>query len=83
MILTNIAMAGGLDLAKVPMQTLSKYGNQSSASIPCALCDCLKENLAMGTHKLLLSGFGIGLCWASCVVNVTNLYCSSVYIYKE
>ncbi len=83
MILTNIAMVADLDLAKVPMQTLSKYGNQSSASIPCTLCDCLKNNLATGVHKLLFSGFGIGLCWASCVVSVTNLYCSAVYTYKE
>ena len=45
-ILTNVAIAADLDLTKVPMQTLSKYGNQSSASIPCALCDCLKEELA-------------------------------------
>lgn len=80
-ILTNVAIAADLDLTKVPMQTLSKYGNQSSASIPCTLSDCLKEKLVKGRHKLLLSGFGIGLCWASCVVEVENLYCSSVHTY--
>ena len=82
-ILKNVAIAADLEMSKVPMETLSKYGNQSSASIPCTMCDCLKDDLAKGTHKLLFSGFGIGLCWASCVVNVTNLYCSSVHIYKE
>ncbi len=82
-ILKNVAIAADLEMSKVPMETLSKYGNQSSASIPCTLCDCLKIELATGKHKLLLSGFGIGLCWVSCVVSVENLYCSSVHIYKE
>ena len=82
-ILQNIAIAADLEMSKVPMETLSKYGNQSSASIPCTLCDCLRDKLAVGTHKLLFSGFGIGLCWVSCVTKVTNLYCSSVHTYKE
>ena len=82
-ILENVAIAADLEMSKVPMETLSKYGNQSSASIPCAICDCLKDDLATGSHKLLLSGFGIGLSWVSCVVKATNLYCSSVHTYKE
>ena len=37
-ILGNIAKRLGLDFAKVPMETVGRYGNQSSASIPCAIC---------------------------------------------
>ncbi|WPJ97969.1 3-oxoacyl-[acyl-carrier-protein] synthase III C-terminal domain-containing protein [Coraliomargarita algicola] len=37
-ILGNIAKRLKLDPAKVPMQTVEHYGNQSSASIPSAIC---------------------------------------------
>lgn len=82
-ILTNVAINADLDLKKVPTETLSKYGNQSSASIPCALCDQLRHKLINEKHKLLLSGFGIGLCWVSCIITLNKIYCSNVNIYEE
>lgn len=73
-ILTNIAKRLGLDTAKVPMQTVERYGNQSSASIPSAICGELAAEMTDGgTHKLLLSGFGVGLSWASVVLDVSGL----------
>lgn len=81
-ILTNIVTCIDLDIEKVPMETLSVYGNQSSASIPCTLCYQLRDKL-QGKHKVLFSGFGIGLCWVSCVAILDNIYCSKVYNYEE
>jgi 3-oxoacyl-[acyl-carrier-protein] synthase-3 len=73
-ILTNIAKRLQLDLAKVPMQTVERYGNQSSASIPTALCGELAPELARReATRLLLSGFGVGLSWASALVGVRDL----------
>lgn len=68
-ILSNIAKRLKLDPAKVPMQTVERYGNQSSASIPSAICGELSPVLSAGEpRQLLLSGFGVGLSWASALV---------------
>jgi 3-oxoacyl-[acyl-carrier-protein] synthase-3 len=73
-ILSNIAKRLKIDLAKVPMQTVGSYGNQSSASIPSALCGELGELLGGATsQRLLLSGFGVGLSWASVLLDVAQL----------
>lgn len=73
-ILTNISKRLKLELDKVPMGTVERFGNQSSASIPSAICGELSEHLmAEPRRKLLLSGFGVGLSWASAVVEVGSL----------
>lgn len=73
-ILTNIAKRLKLDPAKVPMQTVERYGNQSSASIPSALCGELGHTLTgTGSQRLLLSGFGVGLSWASAILEFREL----------
>ncbi len=73
-ILTNIAKRLKIDLAKVPMRTVERYGNQSSTSIPCALCGELGESLCLPSiRKVLLSGFGVGLSWASVLLNAGDL----------
>jgi len=53
-----------LDPAKVP-STIGKYGNTSSVSIPLTIVSELKEKL--DNKKVLLSGFGVGMTWASCI----------------
>ncbi|NCG08010.1 MAG: ketoacyl-ACP synthase III [Verrucomicrobia bacterium] len=73
-ILGNITKRLKLDPEKVPMQTVEQYGNQSSASIPCAMCGELADALgANETKRLLLSGFGVGLSWGSAVLEFTDL----------
>ncbi|MGZ0708468.1 3-oxoacyl-[acyl-carrier-protein] synthase III C-terminal domain-containing protein [Coraliomargarita sp. W4R53] len=73
-ILGNITKRLKLDPAKVPMQTVERYGNQSSASIPSAICGELSAALAeRGSTQMLLSGFGVGLSWASALVEVSGL----------
>ena len=77
-ILENIADSIDIPLNKVPMKTLSKYGNQSCTSIPSAICDALKNEVSSKKLKLCLSGFGIGLSWVSVVINTSNIYCSGI-----
>jgi 3-oxoacyl-[acyl-carrier-protein] synthase-3 len=55
-----------LDPAKVP-STVSKFGNTSSVSIPLTIVSELQGKL--DNRKLLMSGFGVGMTWASCIVN--------------
>ena len=59
----------GLPNEKVP-SSLREFGNTSGASLPVTITACLREPLAGGPNCLLLCGFGIGLSWATCLVEV-------------
>jgi len=65
-----------LDKSKVP-STIEKYGNTSSVSIPITIVDQLKDKLS-GKKKLLLSGFGVGMSWATAVLPTENVKISEV-----
>lgn len=49
---------------------LEKYGNTSSASIPIVLAEMSKANLFNKGDKIILTGFGAGLTWASMLVTI-------------
>lgn len=83
LILQNIAMCLKIPLEKVPVETLSKYGNQSSASIPATICDQLSDEVKNNSHEYVLSGFGIGLSWATCVITLDHLLCASIFTYED
>lgn len=54
---------------RVP-STLYDFGNTSSASIPLTLTVHAREAISQGSQRLLMSGFGVGLSWASCIVDI-------------
>lgn len=64
---------------KVPM-SLHDYGNTSSASIPLTLVSQLGEQLQQHEFNMVFSAFGVGLSWASCTVNMVNVYCPPVIL---
>jgi len=82
-IITNIAKRLKLPLNKVPCETVSKYGNQSSASIPSTINDALSEKVSTSQQDIILSGFGVGLSWASASIILDNIYCPPVQIYSQ
>lgn len=47
---------------------LNKYGNMSSASIPVALDEAIKDNRIKKGDNVLLVAFGAGLTWASMIL---------------
>ncbi len=47
---------------------IDRYGNTSSASIPLALGHAVESGRLRDGHRLLLTGFGGGMTWASAVV---------------
>jgi 3-oxoacyl-[acyl-carrier-protein] synthase-3 len=65
-----------LNRTKVP-STIEKYGNTSSVSIPITIVDQLKDKLS-GKKRLLLSGFGVGMSWATAVILTENVSISKV-----
>jgi 3-oxoacyl-[acyl-carrier-protein] synthase-3 len=44
---------------------LENYGNTSSASIPLAMAEALRDPLQEHSMRLLLAGFGVGFSWAA------------------
>ena len=82
-IITNIAKRLKLPLDKVPCETVGKYGNQSSASIPSTINDALSIKLSTSQQDIILSGFGVGLSWASASIVLDNIYCPTVQIYNK
>jgi 3-oxoacyl-[acyl-carrier-protein] synthase-3 len=51
--------------ARTPMGVVAKFGNQSSASIPCALIEGLGDRLTAGPLKIAGCGYGVGLSWGA------------------
>jgi 3-oxoacyl-[acyl-carrier-protein] synthase-3 len=49
-------------------ETLSKFGNTGSASIPITLSEYLKVSTLMSGDLVLLSGFGIGLSYGTVLI---------------
>jgi 3-oxoacyl-[acyl-carrier-protein] synthase-3 len=54
---------------RVP-STLREFGNTSGASLPVTMTARLRESLSAGRKRLLLSGFGIGLSWGICILDI-------------
>ena len=52
---------------------VKEYGNTVSCSIPIALVDMLKNNIDKNINKVLTVGFGVGLSWGGCIVDLSKL----------
>ena len=50
--------------------------NTVSCSEPIAVCDMLHAHGSASMRHVMLMGFGVGLSWAGCIVNLTrvNIY---------
>lgn len=64
-----------LDPGKVP-STIDKFGNTSSVSIPLTIVSELQGKL--NNKRILMSGFGVGMTWASCVINTGQCQISDI-----
>lgn len=81
MILQNIALALGVPSEKMPIGTMTEYGNQCGASIPCTFSYMVRGALQKNDNHVLLSGFGVGLSWANCILDINKIYCSELIEY--
>ncbi|WP_058196184.1 ketoacyl-ACP synthase III [Xanthomonas translucens] len=59
----------GLPVEKVP-STLRDFGNTSGASLPVTMTARINKELESGRKRVLLCGFGIGLSWGSCLLDI-------------
>ena len=71
-----IAKKMKLDTGKIP-HTIEKYGNTSSVSVPLTIVSELKDKL-QGEKTLLMSAFGVGMCWATGIVPFVDCAISDI-----
>ena len=48
------------------------YGNTVSSSVPIALCDMMQANDDRNLANVMVAGFGVGLSWAGCMINLNS-----------
>ena len=68
-----------ISLAKTPY-CLDRYGNTSSASIPLTIVSELKDNYP-NRQRVIVSGFGAGLSWASAMIDLRQCHISPITEY--
>lgn len=80
-IVETILKKAKIPFEKAPSKIFAKYGNQNSASIPSAICEDLRDRFNDGAKKVLMQGFGIGLSWGACVLDMKDTVCLQPEIY--
>jgi 3-oxoacyl-[acyl-carrier-protein] synthase III len=67
---------------KIPVEkypySLQQFGNTSSATIPLTMVTNMQQRLRTEPLTLLMSGFGIGLSWATVVCQTQGIACPSL-----
>ena len=82
-IIENIAEKLSIEKEKYSTETLTNYGNQCGASIPCSISNSFREIAIEGKKQYLLSGFGVGLSWANAIIELDQIYCSRLNNYMN
>lgn len=65
-----------LPAERVP-SSIEHFGNTSSVSIPLTMVSEMKDKLH-AKQTLLLSGFGVGMSWATCILESPGIHISSL-----
>lgn len=64
---------------RMPSNIVENFGNSSSVTVPLNIAYNLGERLTAEGMKLCMAGFGVGLVWASLIMNVGPLdFCKVV-----
>lgn len=63
-----------VDAEKYPY-SINHFGNTSSASIPLTIVTAIRDEIRQKHLRLLLSGFGVGLSWGSCILDTDRIVC--------
>ena len=78
-IVENIAIKLGIPLHKVPTNTFSKYGNNA--------CNSIGVHISNNFHEIkgdiLLCGYGVGMSWATAIINADNIKNLGISIYSD
>jgi 3-oxoacyl-[acyl-carrier-protein] synthase-3 len=75
-----ISRKAKLDANQVPFNA-EEIGNTGPASIPIAIAKDIQNNYL--PNKSILSGFGVGLSWATCLINLKTINKAEIYDYEN
>ncbi len=71
----SVAKKTGIPSEKMPSDIFSRYGNLNAASIPAVLCHSLGDTIKENKLQAVLQGFGVGLSWGACQLELDNVLC--------
>jgi len=80
--LQKLADKMNISYEKMPNNVVENFGNASSVSIPTVIAFNLGQELLNNSYKICLSGFGVGLTWASMLLTIGNLSICKIIEYK-
>jgi 3-oxoacyl-[acyl-carrier-protein] synthase III len=66
---------------KMPSNIVENFGNASGVTIPTAITFNLGERLNRESFLICLAGFGVGLTWASLLINIGNVNFNKIIDY--
>lgn len=83
--LEKLAEKMDIPVAKMPNNVVGAYGNSSGVTIPTALAMNYADDLCQKSElTYCLAGFGVGLTWASIVMEIGNLdFCKIIEYPKK
>lgn len=79
--LNKLADKIGVPREKMPCNIVEHFGNASGVSIPTNIAFNLGESLLNSKLKLCLAGFGVGLTWASLLIEIEKLNFNKIIYY--
>ena len=69
----------GIPADKAPVETFTKYANNSTNSVVTVICD---QGYGRELKNVVLASFGIGLSWGGAAVDLWGMYNGGVATYK-
>ncbi len=81
-ILKQMADKMKIPQSKLPNNIVGLYGNGSSVTIPLNITHNYPQQMLQGSHRVCVSGFGVGLSWTSMVMNLGPLDACKIVEYE-
>ena len=79
--LEKLADAIGVTYEKMPSNIVENFGNASGVTVPTCISYNLGSELELKSFLMCMAGFGVGLTWASILMNVGNLKFNKIIEY--
>ena len=71
-----------VEYEKMPMNIVENFGNASGVTIPTVIAYNLGEKLLKDSFLICMAGYGVGLNWASLLINLEKLTFCEIIDYK-
>lgn len=79
--LQKLADKMGVPHHKMPNNIVSNFGNASGVTIPTNISFNIGSDLLTNNYKMCLAGFGVGLTWASLLIDIGQLKINKIIYY--